>query len=355
MVALTLRPAAATPSVPRPRGWSIALRGVGRVRAGRRILHDIDLDAAPGRIVAIVGPSGCGASSLLRIIAGTERCDAGAVLIEGRVGTAAPRLPTVGERVHATRGRRARASVIAAARRAGVAEPEAEADRLIALVGLSTHDYRADRPALGDRQRWAIARVLASRPRALLLDDALSGLHTPERAQTRDRLVRELRERGVTTLWATRDTSEAAAVADELVVLDRGRVVVRGCPDDVYARVADAAVVDLLGPVSLVPGIVEGDTVEVWGQRLSLVGAAHDGHCDVVVRPEDVRLVGATATGIDAVVAETVFLGRARRATVVTADGVRVTADHPVQLRLREGDRVRIALAPVPVVARSRE
>ncbi len=95
----------------------------------------------------------------------------------------------------------------------------------------------------------------------------------------------ELRERGVTTLWATRDTAEAAAVADHLVVMDQGRIVAAGCPDEVYSRIADTAVAEVLGPVSAVPGIVEGLTVEVWGQELPLAESAHDGHCEVVVRP----------------------------------------------------------------------
>jgi ABC-type Fe3+/spermidine/putrescine transport system ATPase subunit len=355
MVAVTPADPPASAGAARPRGWSIALRGVSRDRAGVRVLHDIDLDVVPGRIVAVVGPSGCGASTLLKIVTGAERVDSGTVCIEGRTGSAAPRIPGVRGRTPAARFGRAQASVIAAARRAGVVDPAVEAARLCTLVGLEFPDAGVSRLALGDRQRWALARALASRPRALVLDDALSALHTTARAEARDRLVRELHEHGVTTLWATRDTAEATAVADELVVMDGGRIVARGLPDDVYGRVENPVIAELLGPVSTVPGIVEGVVVEVWGQRLPLASDAHDGHCEVVVRPENVVLVGADAPGVDAVVTETTYLGSVRRSTVLTIDGSRVVVEHPVEQRLDDDARVRIALAPVPANVLSRE
>lgn len=351
MVAVT--PVDPSPLGEEPRsGWSIALRGVRRERSGVAILRDIDLDVAPGTIVALVGPSGCGASTLLRVVSGAERADAGTVSVEGRSGAAAPRIPEIRDRTPVARFGRVRAAVVAAARQAGDDDPEAETDRLLGLVGLGRADKSVHRLSHGDRQRWALARVLAARPRALVLDDSLAALHTTARAETRDRLVRELRDRGVTTLWATRDTAEAAAVADDLVVMDQGRIVAAGGPDEVYARIADAAVAEVLGPVSAVPGIVEGLTVEVWGQELPLAESAHDGHCEVVVRPENVLLVGADAPGVDGVVEDSIFLGSVRRSTVLTSDGSRVVVEHAPEQRFEDRDAVRLALAIVPTTVR---
>lgn len=336
----------------RPSGWTVSLRAVSRDRAGTAILRDVDLEIDAGRIVAFVGPSGCGASTLLRLVTGAERPDSGTVEIEGRTGPAAPRVAEVRDRAPVARFGRARAAIVAASRHAGVVDAAGETERLCALMGLGAADRSVHRLSHGDRQRWAIARVLATRPRALVLDDALAALHTTARAQTRDALIRELRERGVTTLWATRDTAEAAAVADELVVMDAGRIVAAGCPDEVYARVADAAVAEVLGPVSAVPGIVEGAVVEVWGQELPLAEAAHDGHCEVVVRPEQVVLVAADSPGTDAVVEGSTFLGSVRRSTVRTADGSRVVVEHAPELKLEDRAAVRIALAPVRATVR---
>ncbi|KQT72156.1 ABC transporter ATP-binding protein [Microbacterium sp. Leaf436] len=347
-----LTSAAPSPAGRSRTGWAIALRDVGRARAGVPVLENIDLEIEPGGIVAVVGPSGCGASTLLRVITGAERPDAGTVTIDGRTGAAAPRVVEVRDRTPVARFGRVRAAIVAAARRAGTADPDAEAERLGALVGLGAGDRLVHRLSHGDRQRWAVARALASRPRALVLDDALAALHTSARAETRDRVVRELRATGVTTLWVTRDTAEAAAVADHLVVMDQGRIAAQGRPDEVFARVGDLAVADLLGPVSAVPGIVEGAVVEVWGQELPLAAAASDGHCEVVVRPEQVVLVGDGAPGVDAVVEETIFLGSVRRSTVLTADGDRVVVEHTPDQRLDDRAHVRIALASGPMSVR---
>ena len=351
MVAVTPMDPSPLGEAPRS-GWSIALRGVHRERAGVSILRDIDLDVAPGTIVALVGPSGCGASTLLRVASGVERADAGTVIVEGRTGAAAPRIAEVRDRTPVARFGRVRAAISAAARHAGDDDPRAETDRLLDVVGLDPADKSVRRLSHGDRQRWALARALAARPQALVLDDALAALHTTARAETRDRLVRELRDRGVTTLWATRDTAEAAAVADHLVLMDEGRIVAAGRPDEVYARIADAAVAEVLGPVSAVPGIVEGLTVEVWGQELPLAESAHDGHCEVVVRPENVLLVGADSPGVDGVVEDSTFLGSVRRSTVLTSDGSRVVVEHAPEQRLEDRDAVRLALAILPATVR---
>jgi len=354
MIAVTAEGPSPDADGPIPAGWAIALRGVRRDRAGSPVVHDIDLDVDPGRIVAFVGPSGCGATTLLRIVTGAERADAGTVLIDGRSGPPAPRVPRVGDRTPIVRFGRVEASIAAVARRAGTPEPHTEAARLSELVGLGTGDRLVHRLSRGDRQRWALARALATRSGAIVLDDALAALPTAARSTTRERVVHELREREVTALWFTRDTTEAAAVADRLVVMDGGGVVASGRPDEVYARVDEPAVAEVLGPVSAVPGIVEGAIVEVWGRELPLVHAARDGHCEVVVRPENVLLVGPDDAGMDAVVEGTTFLGGARRSTVRTSDGVRVIVEHAAGHRLDDQERVRIALATVPAVIRAR-
>lgn len=331
-------------------GWSIRLDDVGRTRGGERVIDGIRLDVEAGGILAVVGESGCGATTLARIIAGSERPDTGEVRIDGRARPEAPRLAAVFDD-DAPRFGRVRDAVLARGRRR---HPRArdEAARLLALVGLSDPDAPVRRLSRGDRQRLALARALATDPRALVLDDALSALHTSGRERLRDALVRDLRRRGTTTVWVTRDTAEAIAVADRVIVLHRGRIAAEGSPEQVYARAGEPAVAAVLGPVSAVPGIVEGVVVDVWGQHVPLAESAHDGHCEVLVRPENVVLVAADAPGVDAVVEESTFLGNVRRSRVRTDDGTLVHVDHAAEARLDDHARVRIALAPVPVTTR---
>lgn len=331
-------------------GWSIRLTGVGRSRAGERVLVDVDLDLAPGTILAIVGASGCGATTLASIIAGRERADAGDVHIDGRARPEAPRLAAVFTDA-APRFGRVRDAVLPRSR---ARHPRAadEQERLLALVELDHPDLPVRRLSRGDRQRLAIARVLATEAPALVLDDALSALHTSARERLRDALVRELRRRGTTTVWVTRDTAEAIAVADRIVVLDHGRVAADGTPEQVYARAGEPAVAAVLGPVTAVPGIVEGAVVDVWGQHLPLAGSAHDGHCEVLIRPENVVLAGPDTPGVDGVVEESRFLGHVRRSLVRTNDGSLVHVDHAADVRFGDHAHVRIALAPLAVTTR---
>lgn len=332
-------------------GWSIALTGVGRIRADETVVADVDLEIAPGVILAIVGESGCGASTLARIIAGRERHDSGSVRIDGRTRPEAPRLDGIFDDTAAPRFGRA-AEVVARSGGRRNLRARDEAERLLALVGLADADALVRRLSRGDRQRLALACVLAADPRALVLDDALSALHTSGRERLRESLVRELRARGTTTVWVTRDTPEAISVADRIAVMHRGRIAAEGTPEEVYARAGEPAVAAVLGPVNAVPGIVEGVVVDVWGQELPLAGTAHDGHCEVLVRPENVVLVASDAPGMDAVVEESTFLGSVRRLVVRTSDGSLVRVDHAAGARLDDHARVRIALAPVPVITR---
>ncbi|WP_058613837.1 ABC transporter ATP-binding protein [Microbacterium testaceum] len=333
-------------------GWAISLQGVRRSRAGNPVLRDIDLEIRSGEIIAFVGPIGCGASTLLRAVTGAERPDAGVITVDGRAGAAAPRIPEVRDRTPVARFGRVGTSIAAMTRRVGRPDAEAEATRLAQVVGLGALDKLVHRLAHGDRQRWALARALATGPGALALDDPLAALPTAARAETRDRVVHELRARRVTTLWVTRDTAEAAAVADRLVVMDRGRVIAAGSPDELYTRVDDAVVAEVLGPVNAVPGIVDGSIVEVWGREVPLARPAADGHCEVIVRPENVLVIGSDDPGMDAVVEATTFLGSARRSTVRTSDGVQVVVEHPSELRLDPEDHIRVALAPAPATIR---
>jgi len=220
-------------------------------------LDDVSVSIPTGQLTALLGPSGGGKSTLLRIIAGLERADSGRVEIEGVDATHLPpqkrNVGFVFQHYAAFKHLTVRRNIAFGLeiRRRPKAEIKARVDELLALVHL---EQFADRlPAQlsgGQRQRMALARALAVKPSVLLLDEPFGALDAKVRKELRDWLRRLHDEVHVTTVFVTHDQEEALEVADEIVVINEGRVEQVGTPDDLYDRPANDFVMRFLGPVT---------------------------------------------------------------------------------------------------------
>jgi sulfate/thiosulfate transport system ATP-binding protein len=247
---------------------SIEVRGVTKTFGSFVAVNDVSLTVPTGDLVALLGPSGSGKTSLLRIIAGLERPDRGAILFGGedatfrdvrrrRVGFvfqhyALFRHMSVFENV--AFGLRVRPRSV----RPSEAEIEARVEHLLALVQL---DWLADRyPSQlsgGQRQRVALARALAVEPQVLLLDEPFGSLDARVRQELRRWLRRLHDEIRVTSVFVTHDQEEALEVSDRVVVMNEGRVEQIGAPDEVFDRPATPFVMSFLGNVNVFRGRVE--------------------------------------------------------------------------------------------------
>ena len=342
-------------------GTRVQFRGVVKDYGTTRVLHGVDLDIAPGEFVSLLGPSGCGKTTALRVLAGLESATGGTVLLGGndvsRVPTNKRDIGMVFQSYSLFPHLRVADNTAFGLRRRGVGKAESarRATDALELVGLG---HLADRfphqLSGGQQQRVALARALVTEPRVLLLDEPLSALDAKVRVQLRDEIRRIQLRLGITTVFVTHDQEEALAVSDRIAVMNAGRIEQIGTPEDLYLRPASANVAAFVGVSSLVPGVVSGDTVTVWGQPLPLQTAAADGPVDVFLRPENVRLRAAGDPGVDATVQESTFLGSFRRSVVRTADGALVSVQHAASERVEYGDAVRIALDPSPVATRPR-
>jgi putative spermidine/putrescine transport system ATP-binding protein len=342
-------------------GTRVQFDGVVKEYGTTRVLHGVDLDIAPGEFVSLLGPSGCGKTTALRVLAGLERATAGAIRLGGKdvsnVPTNKRDIGMVFQSYSLFPHLRVAENVAFGLRRRGVAKAEAARRSLDALelVGLG---HLADRYphqlSGGQQQRVALARALVTEPRVLLLDEPLSALDAKVRVQLRDEIRRIQLRLGITTVFVTHDQEEALAVSDRIAVMNAGRIEQIGTPEDLYLRPATPEVAAFVGVSSVVPGVVSGGALTVWGAPLPLQSAAADGEVDVFLRPENVRLVSADASGVDGVVQESTFLGSFRRTLVRTADGALVRVQHAASERVEFDDRVRFALDPVPVAVRSR-
>ena len=240
---------------------SIEVSGVTKRFADFYALDDVSVSIPTGQLTALLGPSGGGKSTLLRIIAGLDTADSGRVEIAGRDATS---LPAQKRNVGFVFQHYAAFKHLTVARNVAFGleirkVPPAEIrDRVSDLLKLVHLDQFSDRlPAQlsgGQRQRMALARALAVRPNVLLLDEPFGALDSQVRKELRDWLRRLHDEISVTTVFVTHDQDEALEVADEIVVINKGRIEQVGSPDDLYDAPANEFVMSFLGPVTTLEG-----------------------------------------------------------------------------------------------------
>jgi iron(III) transport system ATP-binding protein len=310
---------------------AIACRGVRKAFGAVEAVAGVELTVPAGSLTAVLGPSGCGKTTLLRLVAGFERPDAGAIAIGGRTvaearGTFAaperrrvgmvfqdyalfPHLDVAGNVGYAL-GRRPDAARVA---------------ELLDLVGLG--GLGARRPhelSGGQQQRVALARALAARPEVVLLDEPFSNLDAVLRQQVRGELRRILAESGVSGLLVTHDQEEALSLADRVAIMRAGIVVQAGSPEAVYLDPVSRWVAGFLGAVDVLPGTADGD-----GRVETALGAVPDGGrnrgpVEVLVRPEALGLGSRAEAGPDALpcrVVEREYYGHDQLLVVELEDG----------------------------------
>ncbi|MGH3782297.1 MAG: ABC transporter ATP-binding protein [Pseudonocardiaceae bacterium] len=282
---------------------AVQLRGVGKAYGAHPVLDGLDLDVPAGIISAVLGASGCGKTTLLRLLAGFETTDAGTIVLHGRTvddghRPLAPEHRRIGY-VPQEGGLFPHLSVAAnigfglprAARRGRVAE-------LLELVGLSG---LGDRPphklSGGQQQRVALARALAPAPQLVLLDEPFSALDAGLRAQLRTDVATALRRSGTTAVLVTHDQDEALSMAELVAVLRDGRIVQSADPATLYQQPVDAEVARFVGEANLLVGQVLGSTARsplgehpLRPDTPQLPAAAL-----IMVRPEQLQLRPATS------------------------------------------------------------
>jgi iron(III) transport system ATP-binding protein len=261
-------------------------------------LDEVSLEVGAGEIVSLLGPSGSGKSSLLRIVAGIERPTAGRVVLDGvevagsrrfiepehrRVGMVFqdyalfPHLTIAGNVAFGLKGRE-RADV---SHTVGV---------LLERLGLAR--YSASYPhALsgGERQRVALARALAPGPELVLLDEPFSSLDATLRGELRREVELILDEAGTAALLVTHDQEEAMVMSDRIGVMRAGRLVQVGRPEEVYLKPSERWTAEFVGEVNVLAGLARGDEVDTEVGVFDLLGPV-SGPVHVAIRPEQLEL-----------------------------------------------------------------
>ena len=320
---------------------SIIVNSVSKRFGSFVALDDVSVNIPTGRLTALLGPSGGGKSTLLRVIAGLETADSGSVNIEGvEATTLPPQQRNVGfvfQHYAAFKHMTVAKNVAFGLeiRKRPKDEIAAKVDEVLRLVHLEQFAHRLpSQLSGGQRQRMALARALAVEPSVLLLDEPFGALDAQVRKELRLWLRRLHDEVHVTTVFVTHDQEEALEVADDIVVINQGRVEQAGTPDEIYDAPASEFVMRFLGPTTEFEGaVVRPHDLDVFSMavrdasRAEVTDVQRVGHeVRIIARP--LQAPGSTASGPEA------------------GTSVALTRAHFRDLSVGVGDTVWLRLAP---------
>ena len=341
---------------------SLSLRNVSRRFGDYLAVDDVSLIVAPGELVALIGASGSGKTTTLRIVAGYEAPDSGSILLGDTDITRLPPQRRGFGMVFQHYALFPQMSVVEnaafglEARGVGKEERVRRAREVLGSVGL---EGRADRAVQslsgGEQQRVALARALVIDPKALLLDEPLSNLDPTLRQTTREDLRRQLQRAGVPALFVTHDQEDAFAIADRIALLRKGRILQTGTPEELYNFPVSRDVASFIGRAVILSAWVDGSVavLEVGDETLRLPvvrprNAAGLVAPHVVLRPHSLRIGQDATPGLSGKIAERRFTGSLMMYRVRLADGTVVEVESKNH-SLAENDAVTLVPGEQPV------
>lgn len=343
----SVAPSPSPPHVP-----ALTIDNVRRLYGAKAAVDGASLRLQAGRITCLLGPSGCGKSTLLRLIAGLEPLDGGAItadrVLSGPNQHVPPEQRDIGfvfQDYALFPHMSVEDNVAFGLKRLSAEERHRRALMQLDRVRLADR-AKAFPQALsgGEQQRIALARALAREPALVLLDEPFSGLDSYLKRDVRDATLAALREAGTAALIVTHDAEEALMMADDLALMDQGRILQTGSPQDCYRRPVSLAAARLLGPANGLDVMVKEGKADTGLGILDAAGLP-DGPAVAILRPEALLL---SDDGIPAHVVSTRFAGADSWVTV-RIDGPTprlVQATMPTRLSPPAGARIAVQLDP---------
>jgi len=296
----------------------IRVEGVKKNYGKQEVLGGISFTVADGEFAVLLGPSGCGKTTMLRCVAGLEKVNAGDIYLGAeRANDLLPRerdLAMVFQGFSLFPIMTVRENIIFPLKVRGIAQQTAN-DRALEVAKIlgieSLLDKSPKEISGGEQQRVAIGRAIAREPKAFLMDEPLSSLDAPLRAQLRSELKRIQSEIGVTTLYVTHDQAEALSLADKIGVMNKGTLLQFDSPQTVFNAPSSAFVARFVGdPQANILNVSlsaqggsyaingEGFTIQLSTEAGKVVEAKAGGkHIQVSIRPEDIELAASLGSG----------------------------------------------------------
>lgn len=334
---------------------ALEIKNLSLAYAQKAVLENLSLQLNEGDIGCLLGASGCGKTTVLRVIAGFENPFKGQVSIHGKMVASpqhhiAPELRQVGMVFqdyalfpHLT----VQQNIVFGLHQSNAIEQKQRCDELLAMTGL--HGLESNYPhqlSGGQQQRVALARALAPRPKLLLLDEPFSNLDVELRERLGQEVRAILKQTGTTALLVTHDQHEAFAIADRVGVMDAGRILQWATPYDLYHEPADRFVADFIGEGVFLPAkVVDGHCLEFALGKVCRTDAIHypEGSLlNVLIRPDDILHVDASDT--KAIVCAKAFRGAEFLYTLELATGEKLLSLVPSHHNHAIGEAIGIEL-----------
>jgi iron(III) transport system ATP-binding protein len=265
---------------------------------GAPVVDDVSFQVQAGQVACLLGPSGCGKSTTLRIIAGVDMQDSGRIFVDGKLicdteFRVPPERRAIGLMFQdfALFPHLAVRDNVAFGLQGGFKANRARVTELLERVQMLAHiDSFPHELSGGEQQRVALARALAPRPRVLLMDEPFSGLDERLRDGIRDETLALLKEEGTAVLLVTHEPHEAMRMADQILLMRKGRIVQQGAPYNLYNAPADRLAAGFFSDINVLDGTVQGALTDTpFGQFLT-PGMPEGAQVDIVIRPQHLKL-----------------------------------------------------------------
>ncbi len=345
----------------------LEVRDISKQFGQVEVLHHISLNVMLGEVVSLLGASGSGKSTLLRCIAGLESVNSGTIVLDGTDITGLPThqrgIGMMFQQFALFPHQTVIENIAFGLRMRGDSRTvqQQRVEELLALIGLQGYGPRTIfELSGGEQQRVALARSLAPNPRLLLLDEPLSALDQSLRERLMNDLRTIIKQIGVTALYVTHSQEEAFAVSDRIVVLEKGRMIQEGMPEQLYAHPANRFVATFLGIQNIIPvhTTAQNEIKNQWEVVTPIATLKFQDKNEpqpyIVIRSEKVEIVDNVIVAVEnsdnmliGVVTERSFRGRYYEVQVEYEDGSRLIWE--VQKAPTIGEKIVVRVPPTAI------
>lgn len=337
-------------------------RSLSKSYNGVEVVKGIDFWVKKNQFLTILGPSGCGKTTTLRMLAGFERPTSGQIFFENNEITDLPpykrQINTVFQKYALFPHMNIYENIAFGLRINKVSEKEVQKKvaKMLELVNLSGFETRKiNSLSGGQQQRIAIARALVNEPKVLLLDEPLGALDLKLRKDMQIELKNMQKELGITFIYVTHDQEEALTMSDKIIIMNQGEIQQIGSPIDIYNEPENAFVADFIGESNIMEGIMHRDKLVSFADReFNCVDTGFNLNepVDVVIRPEDIKVVSEAEGMIKGIVKSVVFKGV--HYEMIIKESQREWMVHSTQMS-EEGSAVGLMILPDDIHIMSKE